>query len=136
MLATPDWLSFAEMFSWRWLVRTTSDSEGSVPGIRASTIAVFFSGSVDDSMTILARSASAFAAPPAPHLRELSPANRSDSAFPCRAEIMKAKVVFSPRGPSSSGTLDQAIWSGCSARGFSREAFQDRIPAAPRLQTA
>ncbi len=49
---------------------------------------------------------------------------------------MNANVVFSPWGPSSAGTLCQAIWSGASARGFNRVDDQARIPAAPRFQTA
>lgn len=49
---------------------------------------------------------------------------------------MNAKVVFSPFEPSLSGTRCQAIWSGASASGFNLVEDQERIPVAPRFQTA
>ena len=97
MLATPDWLSLAENFSsWRWLVSTISGSDGSLPGIRASTIAVFFSGRTDDATTMCARSGTDAFAPELPHRSETWPRSWSASALPWRAERMNAKVVFSP----------------------------------------
>ena len=39
-------------------------------------------------------------------------------------------------GPSLSGTRCHAIWSGASASGFNLVEDQERIPAAPRFQTA
>jgi hypothetical protein len=104
-LATPDWSSFAENFSsWRCAVRTTSGSDGSVPGMRASTIAVFFSAPTALSTTIWTRSPfAASVAPPPPQRRGLSPRMRSERACPTRRETTNANVVFSPFGPSSAG---------------------------------
>ena len=119
MLATPDWSSFAENFSsCRCAVSTTSGKEGSVPGMRASTMAVFFSGRTTESTRTRRRSGAEAAepSPPAPQRREPSPLIRSDSALPSRAEITTANVVFSPFGPSFSGTEFQPTWSAESAR--------------------
>ena len=134
-LATPDWSSLAENFSsWRCPVSTTSGSEGSVPGCGPRP----------------SPTSSRQALPPRPRCG----ARRGGSLAP---EARCARLALQPvgkglpipggqdereRGLFAVGAVRgrarrcQAIWSAASARGFIRVEDHDRIPAAPRFQTA